>query len=57
MSADTSHQGPATRGQLRIYLGSAPGAGTTCALLEEGRRRAEHGTQTGGQIIEAATNY
>jgi len=31
------------RGRLRIYLGSAPGAGTTCALLEEGRRHAEQG--------------
>src|ERR1700733_727126 len=37
-------QGPAARGRLRIYLGYAPGAGTTCALLSEGRRRAEHGT-------------
>jgi len=37
-------QGPAARGRLRIYLGYAPGAGTTCALLSEGRRRAEDGT-------------
>jgi len=37
-------RGPAARGRLRIYLGYAPGAGTTCALLSEGRRRAEHGT-------------
>ena len=35
---------PAARGRLRIYLGYAPGAGTTCALLGEGRRRAEQGT-------------
>ena len=34
----------AARGRLRIYLGYAPGAGTTCALLSEGRRRAERGT-------------
>ena len=34
----------ATRGQLRIYLGSAPGAGTTCAMLSEAHRRAERGT-------------
>jgi K+-sensing histidine kinase KdpD len=27
-----------------IYLGYAPGVGTTCALLSEGRRRAEGGT-------------
>jgi two-component system, OmpR family, sensor histidine kinase KdpD len=36
--------GAGGRGQLRIYLGYAPGAGTTCALLSEGRRRAERGT-------------
>ena len=44
MSADARPQGPAARGRLRIYLGYAPGAGATCALLSEGRRRAEHGT-------------
>ena len=37
-------RGSAARGRLRIYLGYAPGAGTTCALLSEGRRRAEDGT-------------
>jgi hypothetical protein len=47
---------PATRGRLRVYLGVAPGAGATCALLSEGRRRAEQGAdvvvagvQTGGR--------
>ena len=44
MSADARPQGSAARGRLRIYLGYAPGAGTTCALLSEGRRRAEDGT-------------
>jgi K+-sensing histidine kinase KdpD len=44
VSADARPKGSATRGRLRIYLGYAPGAGTTCALLNEGRRRAEHGT-------------
>jgi two-component system, OmpR family, sensor histidine kinase KdpD len=44
VSPDASHQGPATCGRLRIYLGYAPGVGTTCALLREGRRRVEHGT-------------
>ena len=44
MSADARAQGSAARGRLRIYLGYAPGAGTTSALLSEGRRRAEHGT-------------
>ena len=45
MSPDASHQGSVTtRGRLRIYLGYAPGVGTTCAMLREGRRRAERGT-------------
>jgi K+-sensing histidine kinase KdpD len=44
VSAEARRQAPATCGHLRIYLGCAPGAGTTCALLGEGRQRAEHGT-------------
>lgn len=32
------------RGQLRIYLGAAPGVGKTFAMLNEGRRRADRGT-------------
>ena len=44
MSADARPRGSAARGRLRIYLGYAPGAGTTSALLSEGRQRAEHGT-------------
>jgi two-component system sensor histidine kinase KdpD len=44
VSADDTRQEPATRGHLRIYLGVAPGAGATCALLSEGQRSAEHGT-------------
>src|SRR6202035_232599 len=44
VSAEARPQGSAARGRLRIYLGYAPGAGTTCALLSEGRQRAEHGT-------------
>jgi len=32
-----------SRGQLRVYLGYAPGVGTTCALLGEGHRRAHDG--------------
>ena len=34
---------PATGGRLRVYLGVAPGAGATCALLSEGHRRTEQG--------------
>lgn len=32
------------RGRLRVYLGAAPGVGKTYAMLDEGRRRAERGT-------------
>jgi two-component system sensor histidine kinase KdpD len=34
----------ATRGVLRIYLGSAPGVGKTFAMLDEGQRRHARGT-------------
>jgi K+-sensing histidine kinase KdpD len=44
VSADTLHHRPVPPGRLRIYLGYAPGAGTTCALLSEGHRRVERGT-------------
>ena len=33
-----------TRGQLRVYLGAAPGVGKTFAMLDEGRRRLDRGT-------------
>jgi len=32
------------RGTLRVYLGAAPGVGKTFAMLNEGRRRADRGT-------------
>ena len=32
------------RGQLRVYLGAAPGVGKTFAMLDEGYRRAGRGT-------------
>src|ERR1700741_4013195 len=32
------------RGTLRIYLGAAPGVGKTFAMLNEGRRRHDRGT-------------
>ena len=34
----------AARGQLRIYLGAAPGVGKTYAMLGEAHRRAGRGT-------------
>ncbi len=37
-------QAGSARGSLRVYLGFAPGAGATCALLAEGRQLAERGT-------------
>jgi len=33
-----------SQGQLRVYLGAAPGVGKTYKMLEEGRRRRERGT-------------
>jgi two-component system sensor histidine kinase KdpD len=32
------------RGRLRVYLGAAPGVGKTYAMLDEGHRRTERGT-------------
>ena len=33
-----------SQGQLRVYLGAAPGVGKTYKMLEEGQRRSERGT-------------
>jgi two-component system, OmpR family, sensor histidine kinase KdpD len=40
------------RGQLRIYLGAAPGVGKTYAMLAEGQRRRCRGTDVVGGLIE-----
>jgi two-component system, OmpR family, sensor histidine kinase KdpD len=56
MSADTLHQGPVSPGRLRIYLGYAPGVGTTCALLSEGHRRAERGADVVVASARAGTS-
>ncbi|MCW2761547.1 MAG: sensor histidine kinase KdpD [Marmoricola sp.] len=42
----------ATRGKLRVYLGSAPGVGKTYAMLGEGHRRAERGTDVVVAFVE-----
>ena len=42
----------AARGQLRVYLGAAPGVGKTYAMLEEGHRRAERGTDVVVGFVE-----
>jgi two-component system sensor histidine kinase KdpD len=40
------------RGRLRVYLGAAPGVGKTYAMLAEGRRRAERGTDVVVAYVE-----
>ncbi|MEU4567989.1 DUF4118 domain-containing protein [Micromonospora sp. NPDC023956] len=41
-----------SRGELRIYLGAAPGVGKTYTMLEEARRRAERGTDVVVGLVE-----
>ena len=41
-----------TRGVLRIYLGAAPGVGKTYAMLDEGHRRLERGTDVVVGFVE-----
>lgn len=40
------------RGRLRVYLGAAPGVGKTYAMLGEGRRRRERGTDVVVGFVE-----
>lgn len=40
------------RGELRIYLGAAPGVGKTYAMLGEAHRRMERGTDVVAAIVE-----
>jgi two-component system sensor histidine kinase KdpD len=40
------------RGNLRVYLGAAPGVGKTYAMLDEGHRRAERGTDVVVAFVE-----
>jgi two-component system, OmpR family, sensor histidine kinase KdpD len=40
------------RGRLRVYLGAAPGVGKTHAMLDEGHRRAERGTDVVVGFVE-----
>src|SRR4029450_3665282 len=41
------------RGQLRIYLGAAPGVGKTYAMLEEAHRRKGRGTDVVVGFVES----
>ncbi|HZD15245.1 MAG TPA: universal stress protein, partial [Pseudonocardiaceae bacterium] len=43
---------PRRRGELRIYLGAAPGVGKTYAALSEARRRAERGADVVVGFVE-----
>ncbi|OBA89919.1 histidine kinase [Mycobacteriaceae bacterium 1482268.1] len=43
----------ARRGQLRIYLGAAPGVGKTYAMLGEAHRRLERGTDVVAGVVES----
>jgi two-component system, OmpR family, sensor histidine kinase KdpD len=40
------------RGELRIYLGAAPGVGKTCGMLGEAHRRLERGTDVVAAVVE-----
>lgn len=42
----------AKRGELRIYLGAAPGVGKTFAMLGEAHRRIERGTDVVAAVVE-----
>ncbi|MGN6695164.1 MAG: DUF4118 domain-containing protein, partial [Aquihabitans sp.] len=44
--------GAPARGNLRIYLGAAPGVGKTYAMLSEGHRRAARGTDVVVAFVE-----
>ena len=41
-----------SRGRLRVYLGAAPGVGKTFAMLSEGRRRYDRGTDVVVGFVE-----
>ena len=41
------------RGRLRVYLGAAPGVGKTYAMLGEGHRRHDRGTDVVIGFVEA----
>ncbi|ATE53545.1 DUF4118 domain-containing protein [Actinosynnema pretiosum] len=56
--APTAHTDPVVdtkrkRGELRIYLGAAPGVGKTFALLNEAHRRRERGADVVVGLVEA----
>jgi two-component system, OmpR family, sensor histidine kinase KdpD len=48
----SDHEDVTRRGELRIYLGMAPGVGKTFAMLGEARRRLERGTDVVVGVVE-----
>ncbi|WP_103339907.1 sensor histidine kinase [Amycolatopsis sp. CA-126428] len=48
----TADAGKRRRGELRIYLGAAPGVGKTFAMLGEARRRLDRGTDVVVGLVE-----
>lgn len=48
----STSQGPGRRGELRIYLGAAPGVGKTYAMLGEAHRRLGRGCDVVAAVVE-----
>ena len=53
MTEQPRPQPPVTRGRLRVYLGAAPGVGKTYAMLGEGHRRHDRGTDVVIGLVES----
>jgi two-component system, OmpR family, sensor histidine kinase KdpD len=52
MTGAITSRGRARRGELRIYLGAAPGVGKTFAMLGEAHRRIDRGTDVVAAVVE-----
>ena len=52
MAGSSDQTRPPVPGRLRVYLGAAPGVGKTVAMLGEGRRRLERGTDVVVGVVE-----
>ena len=52
MTGATTSRSKARRGELRIYLGAAPGVGKTFAMLGEAHRRIDRGTDVVAAVVE-----
>ena len=52
MPSSSDDPRPPVPGRLRVYLGAAPGVGKTVAMLGEGRRRVDRGTDVVVGVVE-----